>query len=477
MPGRSLRLALLALAGCAPSAPLGPDVVLIVADTLRRDALGTYGAPTGSSPCLDALAARGLVYEDCVAQCSWTRPSMVSLLQGVPLPRYRDRPVEELSTLAEELSARGYACIAGVANPLVGEDAGFARGFGAFHLRTQPPATPGGVPLGGTWSEVWEAVEPELEATPADQPLFLYLHLMEPHAPYRVDPRWSSALAPEAARPLDPALARAAQGPAPLSPGEDEAWAEAEQRIQADRLAYAHAVRTLDEGIGEVVARVRALRADRDPVFVVGSDHGEALYDCLAPPAAGPVEAAAPEARLMREHGRVLAEPLIRVPLLVFGGGVPQGQRVRGPVENLDLFPTLLALAAAGDAPSRGGGSLHPWGGAPDRGGLAFAAVLHERAVRDSTSGLKLVVPTPVGEAEGRRAVLTDWREDPAGLRDLSLERAEERAALQARLGAWVRTHGTPSSLDSSDPAVLRALGYAGPSGAPLPLGPAPERD
>ena len=75
----------------------------------------------------------------------------------------------EVMALREELSARGYACIAGVANPLVGEDAGFARGFGAFHLRTQPPATPGGVPLGGTWSEVWEAVEPELEATPADR--------------------------------------------------------------------------------------------------------------------------------------------------------------------------------------------------------------------------------------------------------------------------------------------------------------------
>ena len=55
-------------------------MVLVVADTLRADAVGAYGAPPAATPFLDAFAARALVFEDASAQASWTRPAVASLM-------------------------------------------------------------------------------------------------------------------------------------------------------------------------------------------------------------------------------------------------------------------------------------------------------------------------------------------------------------------------------------------------------------
>src|SRR5439155_2693639 len=63
--------------------PTRPNVVLIVVDTLRADRLGCYGATPSPSPTLDALAARGVLFETMVAQSSWTMPASATLLTGL----------------------------------------------------------------------------------------------------------------------------------------------------------------------------------------------------------------------------------------------------------------------------------------------------------------------------------------------------------------------------------------------------------
>lgn len=469
----SLTMGALSLAGtlsCSQPVPERPDIVLIVADTLRHDALGAYGAPPAASPRLDALASQGVVFEDCIAQCSWTRPSMVSLFQGVHLPRYRDRPADDLSTLAEELRGEGYLCLASGANPLLGAEVGFARGFDSYELRTLPPESIAGVPLGAPWQEVWSAAEPWVLAAPTEAPLFLYLHLMEPHAPYAVDPRWEQDLALADARPLSPELLAWIK----MRMGDDsvrgEAWENGLARIQSTRHAYSHSVRSLDEGVGVIVDEIRKLRPSRPQVFVLASDHGEALFDALAPTSMLGDPGQTPDTVLYRDHGQVLPEALIRVPLIAFGHGVPEGLRVADSVQNLDLFPTLLELGGRRSTPPRDGRSLLPWSSPASGPGLSFAAVLHEHAVRDQASGLKLILPTAVGRAEGRRPMFTSWAEDPAGLKDLSSRMPQARQLLEAELDSWRIRGAVSSSIRASDPTVLRALGYSGPSGAPLPL-------
>lgn len=461
--------ALMGSLSCCQPAPQRPDIILIVADTLRRDALGVYGASPAATPKLDSLAAQGVVFEDCIAQCSWTRPSMVSLFQGVHLPSYRDRPAEELSTLAEELSDEGYLCLASGANPLLGADVGFARGFERYELRTRPPEVPEGVPLGGSWQEVWLAADPGVRAAPSDAPLFIYLHLMEPHAPYELDPRWGQELALPDARPLSLRLLAKLKEQLGADVADGGAWQEGLARIQAARHAYSHSVRSLDEGVGLIVDELRSLRPERPKIFLLASDHGEALFDVLAPTQPRGDAVRDPEVALYRDHGQILPEALIRVPLIVFGHGIPRGLRVKDSVQNLDLFPTLIELAGRDPAPTRDGRSLLPWSSARAASALSFASVLHEHAVRDQASGLKPVLPTAVGRSAGRGPMLTSWVEDPAGLEDLSRTLPRERELLEAELDSWSRRGAVSSSLRVSDPAVLRALGYSGPGGDPLP--------
>src|SRR5262249_42283227 len=106
-----------ARAGTAPSkSPADrsrPDVTLIVIDTLRADHLSCYGHSRPTSPILDELASRGTRFDQCIAQASWTRPSMASLHTGLFPSSHgcndvRDKLSTDAWTLAEALRSAGY---------------------------------------------------------------------------------------------------------------------------------------------------------------------------------------------------------------------------------------------------------------------------------------------------------------------------------------------------------------------------------
>ncbi|MDP6956046.1 MAG: sulfatase-like hydrolase/transferase, partial [Planctomycetota bacterium] len=76
-----------------------PDVFLVVVDTLRADHLSAYGYPEPTSPTLDRLAREGVLLEDVTAQCSWTKPSVVSLMTSHYITTYRDTFEESATTM------------------------------------------------------------------------------------------------------------------------------------------------------------------------------------------------------------------------------------------------------------------------------------------------------------------------------------------------------------------------------------------
>lgn len=99
-----------ALVRCSPHTSSRPNVVLVVVDTLRGDALGCYDPERADlSPEIDALAARGAQFLDVTAQSSWTRPAMGSMLTslyprdvGIYREKYDALP-DRFVTLAEAL--------------------------------------------------------------------------------------------------------------------------------------------------------------------------------------------------------------------------------------------------------------------------------------------------------------------------------------------------------------------------------------
>ena len=175
----------------ARSAPR-PNILLVLIDTLRADRLGVYGNERGLTPFLDEIAKSGTVFSHAYAPSSWTCPSIASLFtsrypsqHGATTPDAR--LVASEVTLAESLSASGYATAGFVANLRLDERLGFGQGFDHWRVFKQLPLVRGKVVQ--TYSMEW--LNPQQTASP-DQPIFLYLHLTEPHSPYGVSGRQES---------------------------------------------------------------------------------------------------------------------------------------------------------------------------------------------------------------------------------------------------------------------------------------------
>jgi hypothetical protein len=172
-----------------------PNVILIIVDTLRADAVrpGDDGAVM---PYLSGLATRSVYFSQARSPSSWTLPTMGSLF----LARY---PSEHLmgkrgwkdvlprsgTTLAEAVADHGYHTAALVSHPLLGQGR-VGRGFDDF--RSMDRSTP----------EVTKAALAWLDANADDKaPFFLYVHYIDPHNPYLAIDGFTAPRADDSGRP------------------------------------------------------------------------------------------------------------------------------------------------------------------------------------------------------------------------------------------------------------------------------------
>ncbi len=193
--GTSLAAAAAVLVGSGPWATAdtrpapagdGPNLLLVVLDSARRDHIGAYGYPRPSSPALDAMAAGARVYDAAYAAAPWTVPSVSELMTG-RLDGASARP-----TLAESLAARGYATACFTDNPHLDSGSPLLRGFGIVErsVGSWRHALRGTV-VGETMERVLPGDDRALVhrvlafARRTSGPVFIYVHLMDSHAPYR----------------------------------------------------------------------------------------------------------------------------------------------------------------------------------------------------------------------------------------------------------------------------------------------------
>lgn len=170
--------------GCGrPSSHENANVIVIVIDALRRDHIGAYGSGKGLSPHMDQFAEEGFRFHNAVAPCSWTKPSIASLMTGLypshhgAVGTHRNLMSlialnEQFTTLAERLSKEGYRTAALITNPVLIPHFGFDQGFQEF---TQPA---------GDAKELLNRASQWIDAREEGEKFFLYLHLIDPHAPY-----------------------------------------------------------------------------------------------------------------------------------------------------------------------------------------------------------------------------------------------------------------------------------------------------
>jgi arylsulfatase A-like enzyme len=454
VPGRVLLLVAVAcLIACDSGANrAGPrSLFLIVVDTLRADRISGRYAEAPATPHVDALADRGVSFQNAHAVASWTLPSMAAMLlsrwprelgmvERADDPRWRGRAREqrrlhrmrigpEAGSLATRLRAAGYATAAFVNQPMLAPRRGFDRGFDRWMQAVDDGRIVRRAELGPALRQGWgslhrafhndsllvDAFAAWLRSLDADTPVFAWIHLLTPHKPYGPPERF----APDAESP----------GPQAL---------------------YDAEVRAVDALVGRAVAAIDATRGGGASAIVLTSDHGEAFGE-----------------HGEFEHGNTLHAEVMRVPLILAApGAVPRGEAIDAVVCTLDVAPTLLELAGLGTPAVMRGDSLLPMlSGAAAQRAFVAEGMLYGASERVwIEGGWKLLVD----EAEAAPALYAvhDDREE-------TRDRFEEEAArahrmlgrLESHLAAGPPGRGPAGGPDGRGLDALRALGYTeGPS-------------
>jgi len=452
-----------------------PNVVFIVVDTLRAQSCSVYGGPV-ETPALEAAAMEGALFERFYSLSNWTPPSMAGMLYSVyPFGVSAEGLADQLkgrglglqsgpadATLASMLAARGYATGAFIGNVLLATNrmqAGIAHSRVYRHAAI--PVTPlfsrlpflesaavANVPrlryrrqIDMTAALTDDAVR--FMNRNADRPFMLWVHYMDPHAPY--DP-------PERFRTMDgpwPWYVPHRAGIRSFVPPDEQL--DARDRDYVSSL-YEGEVRYIDEQFGRVMAEIDRLGL-RDSTYVcIVSDHGEELWE-----------------HGQRGHGLSLFNDQIHVPFILLGPDIAP-QRIDRTTAMVDVTPTLAELVGMDRHESWRGNSLAPLVRGEetpmDDGPLAFASGMLTKGTGEVAEA---VIDWPYKLVRGTQTenvYLYNMAEDPEETNDLSGDMPGVRDRLAKELDAW-RSQVKSASGESVSPKEaqeqiekLEALGY-----------------
>jgi choline-sulfatase len=410
--------------GASLPSPVGLNVLLVTLDTTRADRLGCYGDASARTPRLDRLAQEGVRFENAIAAAPITLPSHASILTGLYPFEHGVRNNgnfylgERVETLATVLRKRGYRTAAFVSSFVLDRRYGLARGFESYDDQMEETSVPGSsLEAERRGDRTALAVNRWFDGQPRSDspaPFFVWLHLYDPHEPYRPPPPFADLFAHD---PYD---------------GE---------------IAFA------DLAVGSVLDKLQGLgQLDRTLVAVV-ADHGESLGD-----------------HGEETHSMFLYEGAIRVPLILWRPGIlPAAKVLAAPVRALDLAPTILDLLGAPPLAAPHARSLRgAIEGRSER--LAAYAETYVPQLYMNGAALRTLRDERFKLIDAPRPELYDLAHDPGEA--MNRLDAEPRVAAAMKAALERLTAGSPGAmsvgpLEPDAAEKLRALGYVGAGEVP----------
>jgi arylsulfatase A-like enzyme/Flp pilus assembly protein TadD len=399
------------------------NVVFITIDTLRADHLGCYGYKNIRTPNIDALALDSVKFERAYTPVPITLPSHTVIFTGTypMLSGMHDfsgnRLGPQQQTLASILKEQGYSTGAVVASAVLDSRFGLNKGFDFYfdhfdfnrleESNLDEMERPGNV--------VADKVLEWLSQN-SQKPFFLWMHLYDPHYPYRP--------------------------PAPYSE-------EYKSNLYDGEIAFA------DAQVGRLLHYLKEKGLYQKSLIVLSGDHGEGLGE-----------------HGERTHGFFIYNSTLHVPLLIHLPRAPGVREISAPISTVDIMPTVLEILGI-PAPSQvQGKSLLPRisGKKQEETPYLYAETFLPRLHFD-WSELRGVESDRFHFILAPRPELYDLSKDPQELHNLYAEKRAVSDELNAKLTAIIREY-TPGQefADKTplDPALmerLKSLGYAGFSG------------
>jgi arylsulfatase A-like enzyme len=464
---------------------VGPNVIVLVWDTVRADMMGIYDDRLATTPRMSVWAEKGVVYERAVSPGVWTLPSHASLFTGLPVREHgvsseRTHLDDRFVTFAEILGAAGYDTFAWSSNPFVAKSTNLLQGFDevahpwskswkeralAMQERKaveetstsrQDVSNPWALSNVGGLAE--QALEDWLDARGRPKrPFLAFVNLMEAHATRRPVIAARKAVMDEqivaASRRLDRRVAK-----------QNAFMAGKETFTEADlaviRQTYQASVFELDKITGDLLDTLEARGALDDTLIVLTADHGELLGE-----------------HGMMGHQFAVWNALSRVPMVVIHPGRLDPGRIDTPHSTSDLYRIILEHTGV-EVPKAGRRGLdneqHAHGAVTEYTEPMASSLETVRKHTDDTARFEeswlAVEHGPhkllVGSASGE--VLYRVASDPSETAPVS--DAAVVAELRAKLDAWSgeRAPYDPAKGDDLDASegpsgrtdALRALGY-----------------
>lgn len=401
-------------AGCRRFAPAtstvyapGAPVFIISIDTLRADHLPAFGYKRVETPAIDSLRADGILFRNAYSHVPLTFPSHVSMLTGLLPPDNGVRnnigyrfDVTAHASIPRLLEQRGYATGAAVSAFVLRGDTGLREAFDFYDdaMDVQESKPIGYIDRSGFTTEA--VAESWIDAH-GKRPLFFFLHLFEPHAPYV---------------PPEPFKSRFA---AP----------------------YDGEIATADAIVGKFIRHLKSAGLYDKALIILMSDHGEGLGD-----------------HAEQEHGIFLYREDLHVPIILkLPGNAMARSAVDAPAQLIDILPTITSITGATTPKEAKGTSLLALANVPDRG--VYSETLYPR-IHLGWSDLRSIINRNDHYIEAPKPELYDVARDPRETSNILDQRRRVYGAMRKELERYPRNIGAPSHVSAEDRAKLAALGY-----------------
>jgi arylsulfatase A-like enzyme len=443
-----------------------PNVILLIVDTLRADRLGCYGYERDTSPNIDRIAGKGVLFEQVYVPWASSLPSHTSIFTGLYPSMHGTFPNgnsldPSMLTLPRILKEYGYTNYAFVTNALVGNDHNFSAGYHTFTDFTKYDYRKSSMTVWLhalnitrvldkiTGNDIFTTLAISHLRSHKKGPFFLWAQWLQPHAPYTPPARF---------------LDKFSEGYSGIADGSLEQI----DRINSEELAltevdkqhyenlYDAEVAFSDYEVGRVIDTIEELGLLENSILIITSDHGENMF----------------EHRLEYGHAGVY-ESSVRIPLIIVQPGSLKPRRITEVVESIDLMPTLLDMLGIDIDVKFQGVSLMPLieGGASDWQNAAYSVMLR----RDRNFvGIRLDDWKIVLQARKHRQdyELYNVVDDPHERNDVIAQYPQIADSLKSILQAWVDENFLPPEIvyvpgtefrqefDAETMARLRSLGY-----------------